>query len=320
MKCCCWECIGESAEGLLGLSGTVLMAGSRAVYCEMKNKELLLIHDAECGTVPFGIGVNNIIDLMQRADIEKGMRVATCKNCIDFSRTGTQIRRGMQRLKGAIEFDKPVEPEEIASIIILMKSLIIQHGSCRGLGDIALVHFSKNTGRMMPRYGLNVFCKAALPSVHQFTSAVRTNNKAQLSQAVLRIAGLGPGLTPSGDDFLVGYLLSMSYAARIGLETPRGNQTLKDIFLDGSTRKISVISNAYLKSAAGGERFSIIDDILEAALINSGDGIEARVKRLLRIGSSSGTDILCGIIWALKTLPCIWELDDSTYTAKEKGC
>ena len=300
MKNYCWESIGERAESLLGLSGTVSMAGSRGVYCEMENRNIFLIHDAEYGIVPFGIGVNDISGFIQKACIGKGTRVVTDRNRVDFLKIGAEARvriiRGKQEVKRRENSHQPKSPEEIKSCMGIMKILISQYGSSTGLGRIAGIPFSWCE--------LNVFCRTALPAVEKLSKAVKADEKERIREAVLRIAGLGPGLTPSGDDFLVGYLLLFSFAVRMGLEVPEGYQTLKDIFRkENFGRQItSVISNAYLESAAAGEDFSIVSDVLKAALSKNGGDTRDPVIRMLQAGSSSGTDILCGIIWALQTL------------------
>ena len=65
------------------------------------------------------------------------------------------------------------------------------------------------------------WAKAAAP-VQELLNGITSRDERALSRAASRLAGLGPGLTPSGDDFLIGLM----YAARIMLEPGEADTVL----------------------------------------------------------------------------------------------
>jgi hypothetical protein len=107
--------------------------------------------------------------------------------------------------------------------------------------------------------------------------------------AVGRLLGRGPGLTPSGDDLLAGYLVG---AHAFGLEA----QDMRDAVERLAPGATSALSAALLWHAARGE---CIDEVaaLAAALTGRGDP-DAAVERLLAVGHTSGPALAHGVLVA----------------------
>ncbi|MFI5661320.1 DUF2877 domain-containing protein [Streptomyces sp. NPDC051684] len=100
--------------------------------------------------------------------------------------------------------------------------------------------------------------------------------------------GLGPGATPSGDDFLCGLLL----AARLRPRPPGWLPTLAAVVLRAGTRTPPV-SAALLRHAADGHCVPQVAAVLHAA--SAGADLAAPVADLLVVGHSSGSDLLHGL-------------------------
>ncbi len=116
-----------------------------------------------------------------------------------------------------------------------------------------------------------------------------------LSHAVSLI-GLGPGLTPSGDDFLTGLFTifnmknSPFYPYRsFCTEVLKKAKTL--------TNDISYIA---LKKAANGKVRESIISLLKSLLVENDEDLTLSLNKVLNIGSSSGTDIALGIVFGLE--------------------
>jgi hypothetical protein len=118
-----------------------------------------------------------------------------------------------------------------------------------------------------------------------------------LETAARTLAGVGPGLTPSGDDALAGVLLT---ARLFWGETAEG-------YLLRCARLASTgeLSRAYLSWAARGQSLEPVHRLLAAAI--EGDEGEAltAVASLGRVGASSGSDLCLGLRSALNLLPSI---------------
>jgi hypothetical protein len=120
-----------------------------------------------------------------------------------------------------------------------------------------------------------------------------------------KMIGLGPGVTPSGDDFLVGFLAGLWSTAG----TDRG--PLSFIASFGKTlmevaKQTNEISRTYLYHAVRGQFSSSLSVFLEA--IATGQDVEQAVQETMAVGHSSGMDSVTGLliglaVWNVATIP-----------------
>ena len=122
--------------------------------------------------------------------------------------------------------------------------------------------------------------------------------EAALRRACGGLIGLGPGLTPSGDDMFLGFLAALWAREVAGGEdavSARRNVELLRAHLPDYREKTSLVSWNYLAHAAEG-RFSEPILKLLGALFSGDDGsVLAWVSRLVHYGASSGRDIFFGL-------------------------
>lgn len=105
------------------------------------------------------------------------------------------------------------------------------------------------------------------------------------------LVGLGPGLTPAGDDFLTGLL---ALCAPTGLRLHDWLPVLAQVVERGRSRTTDV-SAATLVEAVRGRLSDVVADLLEA-LTGTGPGpLAAATTSVLGIGRTSGTDIVSGL-------------------------
>jgi len=105
------------------------------------------------------------------------------------------------------------------------------------------------------------------------------------------LIGLGPGLTPAGDDLLGGAMCALYAAGRPGLAKRLAAWALP-LAAAGTSR----ISRAHLDCAAQGECGEAVNDAIVALL----SGGEPDLARIDAIGHTSGWDALAGAALALK--------------------
>ena len=106
------------------------------------------------------------------------------------------------------------------------------------------------------------------------------------------LVGLGHGLTPAGDDFLVGLF------AVLHIDHSPCAQ-LRDVCADiigAVDERTNAISAAALKAAAQGKVRESIDALLTELMTGDDERMLASLRRVLAIGSTSGADIVGGII------------------------
>jgi len=116
-------------------------------------------------------------------------------------------------------------------------------------------------------------------------------------EAATRLLGLGPGLTPSGDDFLGGLLIALrllnrgALSARLwtGLEAAAARRSLD-------------LSVAHLSAAAAGRGSAALHAALNALVTGRADDLPAELERIEEIGHTSGWDALAGAVTALRSV------------------
>ncbi len=106
------------------------------------------------------------------------------------------------------------------------------------------------------------------------------------------LVGLGPGLTPSGDDFLTGVLALLD-----ALGEKRAHAILAGAIKQSAHSLTSRLSACLLGVAADGH----VGEYLHCAVSSATSGqVDAAVAACRRIGHSSGWDMMAGVATALK--------------------
>ncbi|NWG35624.1 MAG: DUF2877 domain-containing protein [Chloroflexi bacterium] len=136
-------------------------------------------------------------------------------------------------------------------------------------------------------------------SILQLVSAAEEFAVQAATRAAEKLIGLGPGVTPSGDDILIGFLA--------GLWSMAGQDPVRLSFIHSFgadlmqlARQTGEISRTYLYHAAQGQFSSRLSNLAEA--IAYGKHVESMVREALRVGHSSGMDSVTGLLIGL----CVW--------------
>jgi hypothetical protein len=137
----------------------------------------------------------------------------------------------------------------------------------------------------------------ALTHDPDLTRAVASLTDFRVDQPVLRLLGRGPGLTPSGDDVLVGMLAGLW---SFGTITPSRLGSLPQQFLNAAKALTTDISVGYLYHASYGRFIGALCDILTAFDRSQEPAIAKAVLRLRNYGHTSGMDNLLGLLTTLR--------------------
>ncbi len=117
---------------------------------------------------------------------------------------------------------------------------------------------------------------------------------ARLQAGAARLAGLGGGLTPAGDDFLAGMMVGA------WLAHPEPRRFCRPL-LKVAAPRTTTLSAALLRAAAGGECSALWHRLLGALADGGSDHLEEAVQGVISCGHTSGADTLAGFLWFLKT-------------------
>lgn len=256
---------GKTACRMLqkGAKGKVIGVFSQGIYAKM-GEEILLLHDAKWGVVPFGIAVADIAafaakmhpalgDTVILSNAEIRIGDATMPYCLGGHRTEPATCRA------------PLTKEHLSAIYAYIRT----HGSDGGM--LALLR--ENRG-----------------NVREKIDALMRGD----ADAAVGLLGLGRGLTPSGDDFLCGFFSTLDCVA-----SPRFAAVRKAILQN--LNRTTDISAAYIKSALRNEYCTVYSYAARAVLDEMDFALPA-CDFVLEMGASSGTDTLLGALAAATLL------------------
>ena len=123
-------------------------------------------------------------------------------------------------------------------------------------------------------------------SLHDVVHGITTQNSVLCQAGAYALAGYGPGLTPAGDDMLMGVLY--------GLQVWAIEQRWSDLIVATAVPRTTTLSGAFLMAAAAGEA--------SIAWHNLANGHANAIEQILAIGHTSGADAWAGFCYTHQSL------------------
>ena len=114
--------------------------------------------------------------------------------------------------------------------------------------------------------------------------------------AAQKLAGLGQGLTPSSDDFILGAVL----AAWI-IHPPEIASVLAREITNIAAPLTTSLSAAWLRSAGKGEAGILWHEFFESLPVGNTSDIQLQITKLLSVGETSGADALSGFFGVISS-------------------
>lgn len=146
-------------------------------------------------------------------------------------------------------------------------------------------------GRAVIRTPISLYAEKYIQNSIQ---SLTRNDYNQAARELIRIIGLGNGLTPSGDDFLCGLLAGLTYNSK--KKEVMNLLTALKVQIAENRNRTNDISGAFLKCAIDGY---YSEAVLKIPMQTNSTGIK---KLFSEIGHSSGADTLCGIYFSFQLL------------------
>jgi len=122
------------------------------------------------------------------------------------------------------------------------------------------------------------------------------NNK--LISGIKKVKGIGFGLTPSGDDFIAGFLIALYVIDNIYNYDVKFKELRETIYRISKSENL--LSNSFLSLSKDGFLFDRIKKLIISILNESEQKIFNRTKNLLSIGDTSGSDLGVGFLLTIK--------------------
>ena len=129
------------------------------------------------------------------------------------------------------------------------------------------------------------------PASNLLVSALANADLPSAINAAQQLAGLGIGLTPAGDDFILGAIL----AAWIIYPPEIASVVANDVANTAAPLTTS-LSAAWLNSAGRGEAGILWHNFFDALIFNDSIIVQKAVEELLAVGHTSGYDALAGFV------------------------
>lgn len=136
---------------------------------------------------------------------------------------------------------------------------------------------------------------AAARPAEMLLASLAAGDSAAAGEAAMGLAGLGGGVTPSGDDYLQGAIHALWASQSEKRARPMG-----EAIANKATRRTNVISGEWLRSAARGEAGE--DWHLLAQAVATNQGVDKTMIQLLHRGHTSGADAMAGFLATLSAL------------------
>jgi len=288
--------VGSRAKTLLalpGFSGKVLAVFSTTIYLSSREGEIFWISSE-------GLP-------MHRRSVLASFRSDFICIGQSFFAQGSFLRIGGEVI---IDLDQATEwkpfcigPKQAVPLAVLNVSIhrlleaVAKFGKAKGLGQTIPLISALMGGSEMPTSGQDLLVARARNSILGLAAACFALDMREVIKRGRELVGLGPGLTPSGDDFLGGLLFS---AHSLKAAYPEGfDWEEKPVMglIEWARNQTHPISHAILRDHAFGQGPEPLHEVF-ASLLN-GQGLDctmAGVTRLLGIGDTSGWDILAGML------------------------
>lgn len=137
------------------------------------------------------------------------------------------------------------------------------------------------------------------PVAAALRDACRALDCEQAARHVESLIGWGEGLTPAGDDFLVGLIAGLDALVHLDERRRRFHGALAAA-LSCRTQRTTPIAAHYLRLAAGGHYAEPLIRLRNALLCeDKRDVVDAAVQRALAVGATSGADTVSGLLAGL---------------------
>jgi len=170
-----------------------------------------------------------------------------------------------------------------------IRELLIQHAEADSLAQLVVdpVAISPLPARII---------QAAEQHIPRLFTGIQQRDIGSISKASKGLAGIGPGLTPAGDDLLLGALHGIwaTLQKKEALE-------LGDAVVRMAAPRTHALSAAWLEAAAAGEAGEPWHTLVEAIAAHDEELLRSSVMRILPTGHTSGSDALGGFLGILES-------------------
>ena len=150
----------------------------------------------------------------------------------------------------------------------------------------------------------NSFAERARPGIERVMWGIFSLDSEAVKESAKIIIGLGPGLTPSCDDFLCGLVASLKTGGAIigmGDDTRFFDEVARSIY-EEARQRTTVFGSSMLKEARDGVYTLAMVNLIHCLLTEDMERTAEAAKTLLKMGDTSGADTAVGVFYGTRFL------------------
>ena len=273
-----------------GWTGEIMAVHPHSVYVTDEDDEIYAIVRQ-----PLGNGPLNLVIPAEPAHLFNGLALGT-----SLASTGVTLGVGDGITIG---LDAAVVWESKARAVLAADGALVERSLAVLCREVSQRAPAESLARLLPHLDDEDLPEPLdqvphFPRSHALISGLAESlaqrDRRRLKVVTSSLAGLGPGLTPAGDDFIAGVLLSLAL-----VRAQRGDPALTEIahmLVETAAPRTHEISAAYLRAAYDGQVGERWDPLLQTLAAGDADHITAAAGPVLATGETSGADMLAGFV------------------------
>jgi hypothetical protein len=237
---------------------------------------------------PYSMMVNK--ESFHQFGIDQGQEILIADDDIHFKKRKFKVHfHEAGHIDLAIDVLPQRRSQDLDAKLDQLRSLIIKYGSEAGIAPlIKFIIFEPQIAYKSGEMILNDYSDFIQDRLLELLNAIKSEMDEHALQAMMKIIGFGPGLTPSADDFLSG-ILTVLYVTGY-LDEALQNRIFKLI-----QHKTTKISEDMIYHTLTGRVAESYKRFIEKLFDETKEHIKKEILDVIQVGSTSGTDYLFGV-------------------------
>jgi len=271
----------EAAES--GVEGKITAVFERSVHLGSGNM-VITLGGLDMPNHPFNIRTPGL-----PRSLRSGQEFGLAAGTLSLSDAHTLDISGYEVFRPAVRVDKMAAKADMIQVLQDARMVVATTSFREGLTSFVMGG---------PMHGM--ITQAVLPLIQRMGNALREGDWGTMASTGVELAGVGEGLTPSGDDFLVGLVAALHFYRASGGGGPE-NHHLRTLATEAAERT-SPFSAQNIAAAAQGLVADVVADWLTFLHLGDSEGVKNSTRALLSYGHSSGVDTFAGMMTALSSV------------------
>lgn len=189
---------------------------------------------------------------------------------------------------------RPLIFAEVNDLLLRLESLQQLCEADRDKGGIMVYLSGYEAQKLINRQHFTEI-SSVVRAVQELMTGVLKYDDALICRGVRGLLGMGPGSTPSWDDFLLGFLSAIKALRRNTYH--QSIEAMIHSMLRYAPESTTFLSNAYLNHGVNENYHQCVTEMIDSFGTQSVQNLLDKAKTLVKLGHSSGADLLTGFVY-----------------------